>query len=217
MMTKYTELTVNIPQAAKMLKVTTKTIYNYLEKGIVDAQKWNGSWRISHQNIIELYKKKYGTSLERIEGEVDSKFIEVRPNEFARLNESVGRLEAIKSENENFRNEAMKLHERIGELEASAASGWTEARKCREDLNNSNQTRGILQEEHRESLMECEILKRELTSTNEAMCSQDMRIEELIRESESLKGKLTIKEMEFKDCHSDLVNLKDRYRRDAFL
>jgi chromosome segregation ATPase len=216
-MTESTELTVNIPQAAKLLKVTTKTIYNYLEKGIVDAKKWNGSWRIAHGNVMELYKKKYGISLETTAGEVDSRFIEVRPNEFARLNESVGRLEVMKSENENLRSEAMKLHERVAELEASAASGWTEARKCKEELDNSNHTQGNLREEHRESLMEREILKRELASTNEAMCRQDIRIEELIRESESLKSKLTIKEMEFRDCHSDLVNLKDRYRRDAFL
>ena len=139
-MPESSEITVNITQAAILLQVTTKTIYNYLEKGLVEAQKWNGSWRIPKKTIIEFYEKKYGKKIECLNSEFDPTGVMMTPQEFAKLNECVGRLEVIQNERDSLKNETRKLHTRIWELEASAASGWTEARKCKEELENTHQT-----------------------------------------------------------------------------
>ena len=54
----------NIPQAAKVLKVTDKTIRNYIDRRFLRAEKWNGSWRIEKGTLLKLYWKKYGNTME---------------------------------------------------------------------------------------------------------------------------------------------------------
>ena len=48
-----------ISEAAEILKVTDKTIRNYINKGFLKPEKWNGSWRISHTEISEIFWKKF--------------------------------------------------------------------------------------------------------------------------------------------------------------
>ena len=50
----------NIQQAATCLNVKDKTIKNYMDKGLLKAEKWNRSWRIHYKNILEIHYKEYG-------------------------------------------------------------------------------------------------------------------------------------------------------------
>jgi chromosome segregation ATPase len=211
------EAMVNILQAAKLLKVTTKTIYNYLDKGLITAQKWNGSWRIPKRTLIEFYQKKYGILLESDIRENRASTLEIRREEFARLNKAVGILESIQIEKDALKSEVAILHTRVAELEASAASGWTEARKSKEELDDKSELNKKLQEASRNNQMECEILSRELTAIKTEKLRQEQKIEDVIRDSESLKNDLKLTQKDLEDAHTDLAKLKARYRRDAFL
>ena len=211
------ESLVNISQAATLLNVTTKTIYNYMEKGLINAEKWNGSWRIPKGNIIELYEKKYGTSLEVDFSESETSTIEIRRDEFARLNKAVGILESIQKERDALKMEAANLHTRVAELEASAASGWTEARKSKQELDVTVELNTEIQETFRKSQMEREFLSRQIAAIKAEKKQQDQKYEDLLRESESMKQDVKQTEKDLEDAHRDLANLGARYRRDAFL
>ena len=41
-------------EAAKFLKVSTRTIYNWLRKNQLPARKYGGLWRISFRELLEM-------------------------------------------------------------------------------------------------------------------------------------------------------------------
>ena len=94
-----------ILEAAKILQVTDKTIRNYINRGFLKPDKWNGSWRISYTEISGLFWKKFGKRLDRDE--------------------------------KALRTNIQELNERNAQLEGSAASGWTEARMLKEELEKA--------------------------------------------------------------------------------
>jgi len=42
----------NLDEVAKMLKVTNKTIYNYIKAGKLKAVKIGGQWKITERNLM---------------------------------------------------------------------------------------------------------------------------------------------------------------------
>ena len=152
----------NIKQAASALKVTDKTIRNYIEKGVLDAEKWNGAWRIQYRKIIELYYKKYGKKMEYLGPEQLQKepVISVSQEEYDSFQQRAGRLEYAEIQVKELRAELKILNERLGQLESSSASGWTEARKNKEDLDRLRDELKDARKSEKQALLETDWLRR---------------------------------------------------------
>ena len=82
----------NIPQAAKVLKLTDKTIRNYIDRGFLTAEKWNGSWRIEKRTLMKSYWKKYGNTMES--STLERNYVQVPLGEYDWLQRQSGQLEA---------------------------------------------------------------------------------------------------------------------------
>ena len=54
----------SIKEASLFLRCSTKTVYNYLQKGSLEAKKINGKWAIPVEKLESLSKKEFGKSLE---------------------------------------------------------------------------------------------------------------------------------------------------------
>ncbi|MDP6037739.1 MAG: helix-turn-helix domain-containing protein, partial [Candidatus Latescibacteria bacterium] len=125
-----------ISEAAEILKVTDKTIRNYINKGFLKPEKWNGSWRISHTEISEIFWKKFGKKLDQDGGigiETQNQII-VEKTEYEDQQRDLGKLSALELNEKTLRANIQELNERNAQLEASAASGWTEARAIKEEV-----------------------------------------------------------------------------------
>ena len=143
------EQTFNISQAAEILQVTDKTIRNYMNKGFIQAEKWNGAWRIDRGNLGELFSKKFGKqlkdyprSISAFQGEIT-----ISRDEYNRLQKESGKLETMELQLRDRNERLTELNERVIQLEASVASAWTEARKDKEDLNETNERLGFAQKQ----------------------------------------------------------------------
>ncbi len=124
---------VSIPQAAKVLNVTDKTVRNYIDRGLLSAEKWNGSWRIQKEDLIEIYYKKYGKKMVLSAGGNETHFVRIPIGEYDGLQRRAGRLEAGRQQVEELKAELELAQRKVIELESSSASGWTEARTHREE------------------------------------------------------------------------------------
>ena len=125
-----------ISEAAKILKVTDKTIRNYINRGFLKPEKWNGAWRISKDEIEELFRKKNGKKMRenQIDMSYNSDQILLEKAEFEAQQQQLGKLAAIETVERELRAEIRSINERNAQLEASSASGWTEARALKEEL-----------------------------------------------------------------------------------
>ena len=133
------ERTFNISQAAEILQVTDKTIRNYINRGFLKPDKWNGSWRISYTEISELFWKKFGKRLDRdmdIGAKIQDQIV-VEKSEFEERQRKLGKLAVLESNEKALRTHIQELNERNAQLEGSAASGWTEARMLKEELEKA--------------------------------------------------------------------------------
>lgn len=45
-----------VKEVAEMLKVSTKTIYRYIDSGKLKATKLGKSWRITNKHLIDLFE-----------------------------------------------------------------------------------------------------------------------------------------------------------------
>ena len=131
----------SIPEAAKILQVTDKTIRNYINRGFLEAEKWNGAWRISKKEIRELFKKKFGKKMGKNHNDMSRNpdQILVEKSEFETQQRQLGKLAVIETVEKELRAEIRSLNERNAQLEASSASGWTEARALKEELEKTRE------------------------------------------------------------------------------
>ena len=152
-----------IPEAAKILKVTDKTIRNYINKGFLNPEKWNGSWRISKEEVEELFKKKFGKKM--MENQIDishnSDQILVEKSEFEAQQQQLGKLAVIETVERELRAEIRNISERNAQLEASSASGWTEARALKEELEKTREELNMAEEREKKAEQDANWLLRQ--------------------------------------------------------
>lgn len=153
----------SILEAAKILQVTDKTIRNYINRDFVKAEMWNGTWRIPHEDISELFRKKFGKPLDRISAEThrEPNRILVEKSEFENQQQKVGKLAVIETREKELRAEIRNLNERNAQLEASSASGWTEARACQAELEKTREELHMARENEKRAQQDANWLRRE--------------------------------------------------------
>ena len=152
-----------ITEAAKILKVTDKTIRNYINKGFLNPEKWNGSWRISRKEIEELFRKKHGKKMseKQIDISHNPDQILVEKSEFEVQQQQLGKLAAIEIVERELRAEIRNLNERNAQLEASSASGWTEARALKEELEKTREELNMAKEREKQVEQDANWLRRQ--------------------------------------------------------
>ena len=173
-----------ITEAAKILKVTDKTIRNYINRGFLKPEKWNGTWRISRDEIEELFKKKFGKKM--IENQINLSHnldqILVEKSEFEAQQQQLGKLAAIETVERELRAEIRNINERNAQLEASSASGWTEARALKEELEKTREELNMAEEWGKKAEQDANWLRRqqkevEITAQKSAETIQKLREE----------------------------------------
>lgn len=173
-----------ITEAAKILKVTDKTIRNYINRGFLKPEKWNGTWRISRNEIEELFRKKFGKKM--IENQIDISHnldqILVKKSDFEVQQQQLGKLAAIETVERVLRAEIRSLNERNAQLEASSASGWTEARALKEELEKTREELNMVKEREKRVEQDANWLRRqqeegEITAQKSAETIQKLREE----------------------------------------
>lgn len=176
-----TERTFSIPQAAEILQVTDKTIRNYMDRGFIQAEKWNGAWRINQKNIAEIFDKKFGKNLASHEKSM-SAFqgeITISRHEYDRLQKESGKLETVELHLKDRNERLTELNERVIQLEASVASAWTEARKYKEDLDEAKERSQLAQKQAEEAREESRWLRKEWERLQEKQKEAEGRIDAL--------------------------------------
>lgn len=173
-----------ITEAAKILKVTDKTIRNYINRGFLKPEKWNGTWRISKGEIEELFRKKFGKKM--IENQIDISHnldqILVEKSEFEAQQQQLGKLAAIETVERELRAEIRNINERNAQLEASSASGWTEARALKEELEKTREELNMAEDRGKKAEQDANWLRRqqkevEITAQKSAETIQKLREE----------------------------------------
>ncbi len=159
-----------IPEAAKILKVTDKTIRNYINRGFLKPEKWNGTWRISRDEIEELFRKKFGKKMmeNHIEMSYNPDQILVEKSEFEAQQQKLGKLAAIEIAEKELRAEIRSVNERNAQLEASSASGWTEARALKEELKKAREELNIAKEREKQAEEDANWLRRQQEEQQES-------------------------------------------------
>lgn len=177
-----------ISKSAKILKVTDKTIRNYIDKKILRAEKWNGSWRISEKNLLEIFEKKFGkrnpVELFREAPENDS--IRLSSKDFADLQKKIGQSEADFKYVQELKQDLKTIGERVIQLEASAASGWTEARTAKQDLSKTRDYLKAAQEHEIQNHEEINWLRREMDRLKSDLHESNILIKTLERQNSIL-------------------------------
>ena len=181
-----------IPEAAKILKVTDKTIRNYINKGFLKPEKWNGTWRISKYEIEELFRKKFGKKMRenQIDMSYNSDQILIEKAEFETQQQQLGKLAAIETVERELRADIRSINERNAQLEASSASGWTEARALKEELEKTREELRIAKEREnqaqedanwlRRQQKEVEITAQKSTETIQKLREENQRLSDLL-------------------------------------
>ena len=190
-----------ILEAAKILKVTEKTIRNYINKGFLKPEKWNGSWRISHMEISEIFWKKFGKNLteEKQPEELASveasrtttkNQIRIEKSEYAEQQRQLGKLAALEINEKAQRATIQELNERNAQLEASAASGWTEARTLKEELEKLRVELIATRESEMKAREDSAWLRREFDQAQSNSGLQNTLINDLRAQNERLVAQL---------------------------
>jgi hypothetical protein len=211
------ELFLNIPQAARSLKVTTKTIRNYIDRELLPAEKWNGAWRIREHDVMEMYYKKYGTIMEpsgpeetRTEGEM-----RVPMEEWEELQRRLGGLEAAERLIENQRAEIRRAGDRIAQLEASSASAWTESRNLRQQVDVLTASVTKLESVKETTTLEKTALSMDLDRCRRDLESAQTRLVALAKTNEDLVEELKDKTRELEAAELKLRELEKKDQRSA--
>lgn len=180
--------TVSISEAAKMLEVTEKTIRNYIKRGLVSPEKWNGMWQISTREIKEIYSKKNGTN--RIDNVLEDLAIGVSKDEYSEQMIGLGKLQAYENHLADQKSEIEKLNTRIVQLEASSASGWTEARAAQQRNQEMADEISELQEKDIVQREELAWLRREKDGLGKQLEKEEKRNRKLVQKVKALEDQL---------------------------
>lgn len=184
--------TLSISEVSDFLKITEKTVRNYIKRGFFKPEKWNGMWRISKDEVLEVYKKKNGNKELQDKTSVVSGF-EMSKGEYLEQMIDLGKLKAYGELLKEQKDELLKAADRIIQLEASSASGWTEARSAQnrcdslgKDMVQMRKQLNDLGEELAWVRRENERLVRQFESQldlNQKMCSKIRSLEDQLHSS----------------------------------
>ena len=111
-----------ILQASQFFHMTTKTIYNYVKKGILKGYKWNGMWLIENESIVELNMKLNRTKIElkHPQNEPDrghEKSFWVEKSHYEELLRQAGQLRAAENLLIEYKAQNQQLLEQVKSLE----------------------------------------------------------------------------------------------------
>ena len=181
-----------IIEAAKILKVTDKTIRNYINRGFLKPEKWNGTWRIPRDDIEELFRKKFGKKM--VKNQIDishnSDQILVEKSEFEVQQQQLGKLAAIETVERELRAEIRSMNERNAQLEASSASGWTEARALKEELEKTREELNMGKEREKKAEQDANWLRRQQKEVEITAQKSTETIQKLREENQRLSDLL---------------------------
>lgn len=111
-----------IVQASKFLNVSTKTIHNYIKKGILKANKWNGMWFLENGSIMEINMKLNRSKIEfqdlrrPSKGPHETSFW-VDKGHYEELLRQAGQLRAAENLLVEYKSQNQRLLDKIKELE----------------------------------------------------------------------------------------------------
>jgi len=111
-----------IVQASNFLNVSTKTIHNYIKKGILKANKWNGMWFVENRSVMEINMKLNRSKIEfknprrPPKGPQETSFW-VDKGHYEELLRQVGQLRAAENLLIEYKSQNQRLLDRIKELE----------------------------------------------------------------------------------------------------
>ena len=201
-----------IDQAANLLKVTTKTVRNYIDREYLKARKWNGAWRIPKGNILEIYRKKYGKLLdpERLEGLHNESLVQLDRGDYDQLQQRIGKLDAIERALAERTAEIRAMNERQARLEASSASGWTEARKYKDDIEGLRESLRAAEKTREDAALSAHWLRKELKRLGEERNSLREKNKALENSCEAFKEDLAGKNREIGRLKTELSTLQSR-------
>ena len=205
-----------IEQAANLLKVTTKTVRNYIDREYLKAGKWNGAWRIPMENILEIYRKKYGKTLEpeRLEGLRNESLVQLDRDDYDLLQQRVGKLDAVERTLAERTAEVKAMNERLAQLEASSASGWTEARKYKDDVEDMRERLRTAEKAREEAALSAHWLRKELNRLGEEQHSLKEKNKVLENSCEAFKEDLAGKNREIGRLKTELSTLQNKCDND---
>ena len=201
-----------IDQAANLLKVTTKTVRNYIERDYLNARKWNGAWRIPKEDLLEIYRKKYGKKVEpeRLEGLQSQSLVQLQRDDYDLLQRRVGKLDAIERALAERTAELRALSERRTELEASSASGWTEARRYKDDIQGLRESLRAADKAREEAALTAHWLRKELNRLGKEQSRLADQNRTLENSCEAFKEDLAAKNREIGRLKTELSALRDK-------
>lgn len=110
----------SVKEASLFLGCSTKTIYNYLQKGFLEAKKLNGKWMIPAEKFENLSKKEFGKSLEPSEILLEVLHqgnILVERSVYEEMLKEIGRLQATEALLVEYKKTNEELLHRVAELE----------------------------------------------------------------------------------------------------
>ncbi|MCE2437810.1 MAG: helix-turn-helix domain-containing protein [Candidatus Latescibacteria bacterium] len=202
----------SIEQAAILLRVTTKTVRNYIDREYLKARKWNGAWRIPKGNILEIYRKKYGKTLEpeRLEGLRNESLVQLDRDDYDLLQRRVGKLDAVERTLAERTAEVKAMNERQAQLEASSASGWTEARKYKDDVEDMRESLRTAEKAREEAALLAHWLRKELNRLGEELHSLKEKNKVLENSCEVFKEDLAGKNREIGRLKTELSTLQNK-------
>ena len=201
-----------IDQAANLLKVTTKTVRNYIERDFLNARKWNGAWRIPKEDLLEIYRKKYGKNVEpeRLEGLQSQSLVQLQRDDYDLLQRRVGKLDAVERALAERTAELRALSERRTELEASSASGWTEARRYKDDIQGLRESLRAADKAREEAALTAHWLRKELNRLGKEQSRLADQNRTLENSCEAFKEDLAAKNREIGRLKTELSALRDK-------
>ena len=206
---------VSVPRAAELLQVSVKTVRNYLSKGILSAEMWNGSWRIDVDSIRRTYWNKFGNPMEAdAEPETQTSLsdgVTLGLADYRKLLEQVSRAAALEVNVSDLERQRDRLQERVLQLEASAASGWTESRQRKEQverITNQLATRNEEYEGLRETL---QAMRRERDDSERALEAERRLSEGFRAELRDFRMIATEQEKELGGLRNTLSDLRARF------
>ena len=201
-----------IDQAANLLKVTTKTVRNYIERDYLNARKWNGAWRIPKEDLLEIYRKKYGKKVEpeRLEGLQSQSLVQLQRDDYDLLQRRVGKLDAVERALAERTAELRALSERRTELEASSASGWTEARRYKDDIQGLRESLRAADKAREEAALTAHWLRKELNRLGKEQSRLADQNRTLENSCEAFKEDLAAKNREIGRLKTELSALRDK-------
>jgi hypothetical protein len=115
----------SIKEAGLFLRCSTKTVYNYLQKGLLEAKKVNGKWAIPVEYLENLSKKEFGKSLEPSETLFEALRqgnILIERGAYEEMLKEIGRLRATEALLVEYKKTNEELLHRVAELEEQIRS-----------------------------------------------------------------------------------------------